>query len=416
MSLVKHEAGRFRNRIREFTISGTCLFSFFLPLLLWPSIEHPFSTPKWWLLGGWSVALISLLLCLRKQNSSPALATREIVIVAAWVAALSVSALTAPVVSLRSLLCAIMPIPWFLALRIVPDLSERMVKTLLWTSAVLSLVALLQYAEMDPFIRLFGWQPEKFPGSRMRVYGTLGNPNFVAAWLCATLPLHLPGCFGGARPKSKGTWIAGILMAIQFLAIVATGSRVLLIAMGIILLVLLVFHRKSALSIAVPIALASMIWLFWAGPARSLGNTLAGRWFIAGTVLEHWKEIPVFGFGAGIFPEQFARWQYEWLQKTGAGDPRLQYASPLDHAHNDYLEFLVNYGYAGLTAFLLFWFLLLKELIKPLACFADKNLLAARISAPLILSAIALVDFPFQRPAEWGLFWILLGLALERES
>jgi O-antigen ligase len=267
---------------------------------------------------------------------------------------------------------------------------------------------------MDPFIHWFHWQPEQFPGSRMRVYGTLGNPNFVAAWLCATLPFHLPLCLGDGWKKSKRRSMAVILLAIQLLAILATGSRVFPVAMGILLLTLLLLARRRIFLIALPVALVSMVLLFLMSPTRSLGTTLAGRWFIAGTILEHWKEIPFFGFGPGAFPEQFARWQNEWLQVTAVGNPQLRFAGPLDHAHNDYLELLVNFGYAGLAAFLAFCLPLFRDFIKSKAGSADKLLLAARLSPPLILLAIALVDFPFQRPAEWGLFWLLRGTAHEQ--
>ena len=65
---------------------------------------------------------------------------------------------------------------------------------------------LLQYGGLDP-LRWLGWQAEIFVNPRMRVYGTLGNPDFVAAWLCATLPL--------AR---------GAAMALQLAAILATAA------------------------------------------------------------------------------------------------------------------------------------------------------------------------------------------------
>jgi hypothetical protein len=50
-------------------------------------------------------------------------------------------------------------------------------------------------------VRALGWQPEIFASPRMRIYGTLGNPDFVAAWLCATLPL-----WTGRAGKDRREW------------------------------------------------------------------------------------------------------------------------------------------------------------------------------------------------------------------
>ena len=54
-----------------------------------------------------------------------------------------------------------------------------------------AIVAVLQWAGLDPFA-LAGWvAPLAGASPRLRVYGTLGNPNFVAALLTGAVPLTI---------------------------------------------------------------------------------------------------------------------------------------------------------------------------------------------------------------------------------
>lgn len=50
-----------------------------------------------------------------------------------------------------------------------------------------------------------------------------------------------------------------------------------------------------------------------------------------------WGEVPVFGIGGGAFATVFPAWR------------RADMGAFYDHAHNDYLEFLVEYGVIGVT-------------------------------------------------------------------
>jgi O-antigen ligase len=75
----------------------------------------------------------------------------------------------------------------------------------------------------------------------------------------------------------------------------------------------------------------------------------------------------------------------------------------VQHAHNDYLEFWIDYGPIGLAAFLALSAWLLSAAWRPEAD-------AAAWAGAAALLAIALVDFPFHRPAEWGLYWLLLEM------
>lgn len=351
-----------------------------LPLVCWPGLAHAFSTPKIILLAALDLLAAALWLSRKPRPAGPEWPWL------AWLAALSFSALLAGFVSLDALLLAVLPAPLCLAVRrgLLP--LERVRCALVWGSAVESAVVLLQYGGLDP-LRWLGWQAEIFANPRMRVYGTLGNPDFVAAWLCATLPL-----------------LRGPAMALQLAAILATGSRVFLLALPVAALVLALRGARGAkwLSLAgVPVAAA----LLWLSPSRPLTETVEGRLYLARVAASHWCEIPPFGHGPGSFEARFARWQAERIRERG----HARFAGEVDHAHNDYLEILVEYGPIGLCAFLgLCGWLMAKG-------WALESSRGAWGGVAVLL-AIACVDFPFHRPAEWALYWLLLGMGGRSED
>jgi putative inorganic carbon (HCO3(-)) transporter len=258
-------------------------------------------------------------------------------------------------------------------------------------SVVESALVLLQFFGRDPFL-WFGWRPEMFSSSRMRVYGTLGNPDFVAAWLSAALPLSLvlPG----------RAWKRAAVVAFELAAILATGSRVFLLALpaaAAAALLCSVRPRKWWLA-GLPVAAA----LLWLSPARTLQATVEGRLYLARVTAAHWREVPLTGFGPGSFPLKFAAWQLQWLRSQGPGAGR--FAGAANHAHNDYLELWVEYGPIGLGAFLVLSGWLIAGAWKK----RSEN--PAALCALAALLAIACVDFPLHRPAECGLYWLLLGM------
>jgi O-antigen ligase len=155
------------------------------------------------------------------------------------------------------------------------------------------------------------------------------------------------------------------------------------------------------------VALAALV--LWLSPGRSLQTTVEGRLYLARIAAGHWREIPIAGYGPGSFEFPFAAWQTDWLRAQGSPPSAAKFAGLVDHAHNDYLEFLIEYGPAGLCAFLG----LSGWLIGTAWTAREKG--ESSSGAPAWagvagLLAIACVDFPFHRPAEWCLYWLLLAI------
>lgn len=363
--------------------------AFLLPLLWWGGLDDPFFTPKIWLLAVLDAAL--LWVCLRRGRGTLDFERASAWPWLAWIAAAALAAIFGRYVSLEGLLLVLLPLPlaWALHEGILP--AGRIARALLWGSAAESAIAVLQYGGLDP-LGLF-WQPDLEGSPRMRVYGTLGNPNFVAAWLCATLPLYWEAL---RRPPRRLLW--GAALVLHLAGIVATGSRVFLVAFPAMAAALLFADRRRAkwLLVGVPVA-AALVWL---SPARPLRETIEGRMYLAGVAASRWREIPPTGFGPGAFRMQFVPWQVERLRERGPDYEGRRFAGPVDHAHNDFVELLVEYGPAGLGAFLFLsgWLLWRAWPLGPAAA-----------AVPAFL-AIAMVDFPLHRAAEGALYWLLIGM------
>jgi len=76
---------------------------------------------------------------------------------------------------------------------------------------------------VDPFA-LAGWMaPIAGASARLRVYGTLGNPNFVAALLVATAPLTVS--LLATRGRATATVPLSAALVLQIAGVIVTGSR-----------------------------------------------------------------------------------------------------------------------------------------------------------------------------------------------
>ncbi len=368
-----------------------CWGIFLLPLVWWPGLERPFSVPKTWLL-----ACLDVGLALPWLLRGPAPQWPWFV----WLGTLALSAVLAPYVSLEALILILLPLPLCWAMQQGRVAAAMWKQAVLWGSAVESVIVLMQFAGVDP-LRWTGWQPEAFSTARMRVYGTLGNPDFVAAWLCATLPLH---SYGAVRRRVP----AVLLFLLQLGAILATGSRVFLLALPAAALALAISRGRWKRWLLAGVPLAAAILLL--SPARPLDVTVQGRLYFARVIAGHWMEIPAAGYGPGSFAPQFALWQADWLRQHAGEPDSRKFAGDLDHAHNDYLELWTEYGWLGLAVFLGLcgWWIA--------AAWRGGTRDSGIWGALAALAAIACVDFPLHRPAESALFWMLLGIAGNREG
>jgi O-antigen ligase len=384
-----------------------------LPLAAWPGLARPFTTPKLWLLAAASTILLAIAWrsrlpappghgCARFLRALPAI----------WLASWAVPSLAGGVVSMEAVATAVVTGLWaaaLLATRLRPfDLAAAASAG----GAAVAAIALLQWIGLDPFAAA-GWLPEVRGASvRMRVYSTLGNPNFVAALVAAAMPLTAGIAVAGSRVSVRAGAVAAL--ALQILALAATGSRggaLGVIAAGV---VWALASGRSRLAVVVA-ALAAAIALAALSPARPLRQTLNGRVYmwtvIAGQALAH----PVTGHGPGGVAAHYRAW--ESAARRAGADPTLagQFGGAQQHAHNDYLEALAERGVPGLAALLLVVF-------APIACAvrrarqARDPILPGAAAAIAAIAAVACVDFPLARPDELTALWTAVVIAASRSA
>ncbi len=384
--------------------SAAIAVAFILPLIVLPGLERPFSTPKFIFLGI-VVALGAVLVAWRGLLGWPALPGAFQAAIAVWLAALGASATFGAFVSLTALLLPLLALGWFLLVMLVRPRPERLALALVMSGAVMAGVSLLQFSGLDPFA-LLGWIALEGTSARMRVYATLGNPNFVAAYLVGLVPLTI----ALRTHLAPGHALLSIALALEGLALCVTGSRAAALALAAALVWLAVFGRRRRLLATVVVAGLVGPFVLVFAPSRSLSTTVRGRFYIWQVVAPHLTEGPIIGFGPGAFPMKFAQWETERWKSGRASDRERRFAGFQDHAHNDYFEILVENGIVGAVGFL-----------DVVICFlafgfreARRNsseLLTGATAGVVALLAVALVDFPLSRPAELFAFWTLMAIA-----
>lgn len=384
------------------------------PWLVWPGHEEPFSTPKRVALVAAAAGLWALLLVGRRRTG-PVVASGPLDLAAlAWIAAFAWSALRAEIASPAALWLGVAGPAWALALvRVAPPLSAALT-TMLVSAAGMAALSLAQWMGADPFPAL-GWAPEIGGGSeRLRVYATLGNPNFVAAWLS----MHVPLAASAARAANAtpARLAAMTTVALLLAAVAATGSRggALGVAVGLASFALLARASRALWVVAAAGALLAV--LVWLSPARVLPQTAAGRWYILLVAGPHAFDEPVAGHGPGAFELRYPAWEQEG-RRSGRLPSSLvrRFAGPQPHAHNDYLQAVIERGVAGGVTFLLVLTTILVQGGRRLpegapAGARRRSARAALTASALAMAACALVDFPFQRPAETMTFWTCAAL------
>ena len=263
-----------------------------LPLVVLPGLERPFSTPKLVLLGivvctGWAVAGRQCLVGWRKLPGEFRIA------LAAWLGALGASAAFGSFVSPAALFLPLLAVGWFLLVMSVRPRAEDLALALLVSGAVVACVALFQFSGADPFA-LAGWGPAGGLAPRMRVYATLGNPNFVAAFLVGVLPVTFFW-----RPRFPAArWLVLLVLVAEVCALLATGSRSVLPGLGICLVWLAWVGRPARWRQFVAAAVLLGVLAVALAPSRPLATTLRGRFYTWRISAPHATERVLFGWCA----------------------------------------------------------------------------------------------------------------------
>jgi O-antigen ligase len=373
------------------------------PLVIFPGIDRPFSTPKLFVLAGLVITGGIIAACVGRHLLRPEVPPGTFFCLAAWSCVLIASAVGGQFMSERALWLPLLSAGWFLLLTVLRPPVAQIARAVALSCTFVAAVAFLQYVGLDLF-KAFGLAASSHGSPRMRIFSTLGNPDFVAAFLVAGIPLTLT--LGTISRRRVFFSFAAVL---QGLAVFATGSRAAVLGIAAILLWFVISGRFPNRAWIVCGTLLTAGLLVFA-TARPLAATLGGRFYIWRVSASHLLERPFFGYGPGAFEPKYIQWETEyWRLGKGSIDDQ-RFAQLQEHAHNEYIETLVDNGIVGLaclisllTAFFVSAFQRIRR--------THDELLAAASAGLAALAAIAMVDFPFHRPAEMFLLWTLAAIA-----
>ena len=374
-----------------------------IPLAVVPGGESPFSGPKLVAMAAW-VAVGALVLMIAGINPLAGLDATVWWLVPGWIGLVSASALVNRDISIESLLLALLPAGAFLLLAGLRPDPAALLRAAAFSGWMVAVLALLQFFGWDPF-RLLGWVGPAGASPRLRVFGTLGNPNFVAAFLVAALPATWAA---GMLSAGKGRVLAILGGALLTGGIVASGSRAPALAAVSLAGWWLFWSRNRRF---IPVLLLGAALAVWLSPARPLAETVRGRLYIWDVSLPHILESPWLGGGPGSFALRYPAWETARLAGGAPPDGAARFAGPQRHAHNDYLEILTDYGLAGLLLLGAIVAVALRRSVRAQKEGVD-TAVAGAAAGVVVLLALAVVDFPLMRPAESFLFWVFLAIVL----
>jgi O-antigen ligase len=291
---------------------------------------------------------------------------------------------------------------------------KRVMRTVVWTGLVLTIVALLQAVSAEPK-RLYGvWKPTW----DWAVFGPYVNRNHFAGYLVMAGALALGGALDalsrlrsewakrrrpflllGESEGQKALRAAAIVMVITA-GLVASRSRggVSAFAFGALAMSVVSPGRKRTVLVVAALVATGVLWIGLGGVISAFESR-----GVQGSRLDLWRDMlpmakhfPLFGDGWNAFATA-----YPWYQTVWKTDW-------IGEAHNDYLQALLDGGPLGLL------------LVLGILAVALRGALARARHSPLelgLFGALAgfafheLVDFNGQIPANAATFVALAALA-----
>lgn len=314
-----------------------------------------------------------------------------------------------PDVTGAGLLALLPPIAGWLAFIAITDRDRRKLLMLVGLMAVMSAaLGLLQAGERD----VHGLFPFKTMHRDFGI-GFFVNRNHQACFLLMVMPLIL----ALARLTRQTLWRWAGLLAISLLGlgVIATESRTGLFLLPVLGLVMAfqagILQSRLKLA-AVVLAAALVIPLLWVSPMvqftlhRLSASADDGRLDYWGNTLHVLPDVLPWGTGLGSFRQVYA--SIEPLGEVGH--------LFVEHAHNDYFEWLVEAGWPGaavLIGLLLAIGFGYRQTLRLHIAGSERRALAhAGLIGWLVLMTCSLTDYPVRMPALAMLGGVFLALVM----
>ncbi|PIZ24851.1 hypothetical protein COY48_00715 [Candidatus Collierbacteria bacterium CG_4_10_14_0_8_um_filter_43_86] len=280
---------------------------------------------------------------------------------------------------------------------------RNLIRIILATATITAIYAVLEKMGIDKNI----WVQDV----QNRVFSTLGQPNWLSAYLIALLPISL---FALVRShKFYARLINGALSLLFLSAIFFTRSQSGIGATAIILLIftITISIQKKQPKLLLGVAVLLLALLFFKGDTvkRTLGSlnkinpfysnataiiTEENKTRVGGSdsmsirrvvwqgAIDLGKKYPFFGTGVETFG-----YSYYWVRPS-VHNLTSESDFLYNKAHNEYLNFLANTGFLGLLAYLFLIFSILKLFLSK--HFAPSTLHQA-LTTPLLLGFISIL-------------------------
>lgn len=257
----------------------------------------------------------------------------------------------------------------------------RTLYSVLCSAALVSIYGVLEHWGIDKAL----WVQDV----KSRVFSTLGQPNWLAAWLTALIPITWAFMLQKFQDpnnklqfKNKKFWIYLSLSILFFWTLIFTKSRSGLLGFGVTFLIFWPVYfwlkrrelKKTLLPFGIIISSLLIIILISgtqytpslrqlfqkqstvnsqqstvsSGPALEVGGTESGaiRKIVWTGAIEVWKHYPIFGTGVETFA--FSYYQYRPVEHNLVSEWDFIY----NKAHNEYLNMAANGGTLGLLSYL----------------------------------------------------------------
>ena len=237
----------------------------------------------------------------------------------------------------------------------------------LYASVLVSIIAVLEHFGINLTCGLMGqglsscWVQDV----QNRVFSTLGQPNWLATWLIALIPLILYKILDSQNIKRIFLYFLSILL---FAALLFTKSRSAILGFIVADLIFWIFaffiKRKSVI---VPLIISNLFFIFlflivstpWnptkiinsekvQGPALETGGTESGtiRKIVWKGAFEIWLHYPILGSGPETFA--FSYYQFRPVEHNLVSEWDFLY----NKAHNEYLNMAATTGTLGILSYL----------------------------------------------------------------
>lgn len=313
-------------------------------------------------------------------------------------------------------------------LNFTPQLAKKVLTAIVISATAVALWGIPGHFGIDPSCQVITgeltsdcWQKEFNP--RLRIFSTLGQPNWLAQFLVLVIPLSLAFALN-AKKFQKPLYL--LASAALFLALIFTTSRagfLGLVASLIFFFAILGgrFYKKNLKYILLTIPIFIILAYFSAPPLLARLNEFVEapqpqRAQTAGTesgqlrlivwkgALEALKAKPIFGHG----PENFAYSYY--LFRSPEHNQTTEWNFFYNKAHNEFLNYAANLGITGLIAYLVFLTSTLYLLTKGNK--DDSNPLIGKAAVAGIIGYHVAIFFGFSTVASQTAMFLLIPAAL----